>query len=442
MLDIKFIRKNRDAIDKAISDKHIDLDIDELIGVDKERVELMQEVEVLKSLKNGINDMIKTASDDVEKRQILRKGKEIKGDLEAKQPFLNEILERYHALMSRVPMIPAKDGPVGKGEEDNVVIAEVGEKPQFTFTPKNHIELGEKLGLIDLERGSAVAGYRGYYLTNGGAEIAMALMMYAFHKMVSKGYTPMIVPTLVKEFALFGTGYFKGTQYNDQTDEIYQIASKDKTEEGQTAKEKKFLVGTAEPSLLAYYSDQVLDVEKLPQRTFGFSQCYRSEIGSYGKDTKGLYRVHEFMKIEQVVLTENNAAVSEVEHSLMVAISEEIHQELGLPYRKLAICTGDLSAGKYRQYDMEVWMPGLDRWGETGSASNFHDWQSRRLNVRYKKPDGKKEYVHMLNNTVLPTVRPLIAILENFQNADGSITIPEVLRPYMQDGRDTIVPQK
>jgi seryl-tRNA synthetase len=251
----------------------------------------------------------------------------------------------------------------------------------------------------------------------------------------------VIPPTLVKGNALFGTGYFKGLEYNSETDEIYQVASKDKDAEGKSSKDKKFLVGTAEPSLLAYYSDEVLKEEQLPIKVVGYSQCYRSEIGSYGKDTKGLYRVHEFMKVEQVVLMAADDEASIKMHDDMLAISKEIHEELGLPYRVLRICTGDMSTGKFRAYDIEAWMPSRNEYGETGSASNFTDWQARRLNVKYVDKNGEKKYVYMLNNTVLPSPRPFIAILENFQQKDGSVVIPKVLHKYMPGNIERIAPK-
>lgn len=241
----------------------------------------------------------------------------------------------------------------------------------------------------------------------------------------------MIPPTLVKEFALFGSGYFKGKRYDPETDEIYQVATSDKESTGEISKDRKFLVGTAEPSLLAYYSDEILDEARLPMKLGGFSQCYRSEIGSYGKDTKGIFRVHEFMKVEQVILCRADTDEAERLQDEMIAVSREMHEELGIPYRQIIISTGDLSIGKYRQYDLEAWLPGMNRWGETGSASIFLDWQSRRLNVRYQDEAGRKRYVYMLNNTALPVPRILIAILENHQEADGSVTIPEALRPYL-----------
>lgn len=437
MLDIKFIRENERQIKVAIKSKNIDLNLDSLLALDKERIELMQEVEELLSMKNSINDLIKSA-DQNEKVEIIEKGKEIKSKIEEKEPVLKKIQQEFDELMVRVPNIVSKDTPIGKDDAGNLEIETAGEKPVFDFIAKDHIQIGKDLDILDLEKGTKVAGYRGYYVKNEGVSLMMALMMYALNKMIEKGFTPMIPPTLVKGNALFGTGYFKGLEYDSEVDEVYQVASGDKEADlptgqadGKSSKEKKFLVGTAEPSLLAYYGDEVLKEEQLPIKVCGYSQCYRSEIGSYGKDTKGLYRVHEFMKVEQVVLMVADEEASVKMHDEMFAISKEIHQELGLPYRVLKICTGDMSAGKYRAFDIEAWMPGRNAYGETGSASNFTDWQARRLNVKYIDKEGNKKHVFMLNNTVLPSPRPFIAILENFQQADGSILIPEVLRKYM-----------
>lgn len=438
MLDIKYIRDNADKVQKAAQEKNIKISIEELLMIDRERVVLMQEIEKLQAQKNMLNDRMKMAATE-DRAAIIAEGKAIKEQTEVKEPQLAQLQKQFDALMVQVPTVHAADVPRGKDDSENVVVYEKGKKPHFDFTPKDHIALGTELDIIDFERGAKVAGYRGYYLKGDGAALTMALMLYALHKIISKGFLPMIPPTLVKEFALFGSGYFKGVEYDQEIDEIYQVASKNKTADGTESKEKKFLVGTAEPSLLAYYADEILDEAQLPMKLCGYSQCYRSEIGSYGKDTKGMYRVHEFMKIEQVVLAPADIDLSEKLQQEMVAISEEIHQELGLPYRKLAICTGDMSAGKYRMFDLEAWMPGMNRWGETGSASNFVDWQSRRLNVRYKDRDGKKKYVYMLNNTVLPSPRPFIAIVENYQQADGSVIVPEVLRPYMPGGKSLIV---
>jgi seryl-tRNA synthetase len=436
MLDIKYIRENADKIQKAANEKQLKFNVQDLLAVDTERVALMQQIEKLQSEKNDLNKKMKGGGKPSE--DVIKEGKEIKKKLEELDPAYKEIKEKFDAIMVTVPTVHAEDVPIGKDESENVTVYEKGEKPVFDFDPKDHITLGKELDIIDFERGAKVAGYRGYYLKGDGAALTMALMLYALHKIIQKGFTPMIPPTLVKEFALFGSGYFSGTEYDPEVDEIYQVATRGKESDGADSKEKKFLVGTAEPSILAYYADEVLNESQLPMKLCGYSQCYRSEIGSYGKDTKGMYRVHEFMKIEQVVIASADVDMSEQLQQEMVAISEEIHTELGLPYRKLAICTGDMSAGKYRMFDLEAWMPGLDRWGETGSASNFLDWQSRRLNVKYKDKDGNKKHVYMLNNTVLPSPRPFIAILENFQRSDGSVVIPEVLRPYMPGGKSII----
>ncbi|MDR3559118.1 MAG: serine--tRNA ligase [Candidatus Pacebacteria bacterium] len=438
MLDIKYIRENAEGIKEAIKNKNIDLDLDNLLEVDEKRVKALKEIEELKAEKNKLNEHMKSVRDDAERKELITQGTKVKEKLAAAEPAYEEIKKEYDGLMVSVPVIPSDDTPVGKDDSENVEVYKRGEIRKFDFTPKTHIELAENLDIIDFEKGSKVSGYRGYYLKNEGTLLVMAMMMYAINKMVEKGYTPIIPPTLIKGFALFGSGYFKGTDYDSATDNIYQIATRDKEMDGAESKEKKFLVGTAEPSLLAYFSDEVLDEAKLPIKVCGFSPCYRSEIGDYGKDNKGLYRVHEFMKVEQVVVSEASIEASTALQEEMIGISEEMHQELGLPYRKLQICTGDMPAGKYRAFDLEAWMPGLNRWGETGSASNFLDWQARRLNVKYKTADGEKKFAYLLNNTALPTVRPLIAILENYQQADGSVVIPEVLRKWMPGGMDKI----
>lgn len=435
MLDIKFIKENKEAIVEAIKNKNIKLDLEKLLELDAKRIELLQAVEKLQSQKNSLNDEIAKADD---KTVVIARGTKIKEGLAKLEPEFKKIKDEFEALMVQVPNIVSADTPVAQDENGNEEVLTSGKIPEFDFSIKNHIELGKDLDILDLENGAKVAGYRGYYLKNEGASLVMALMNYALNKMIEKGYTPMIPPTLVKGAALFGTGYFSGKEYDPENDNIYQLASEDQESDGKISKEKRFLIGTAEPSLLAYYADELLKEENLPIKVAGYSQCYRSEIGSYGKDTKGFYRVHEFMKVEQVVLMKADDMESIKMHEDMFAISKEIHEELGLPYRVLKICTGDMSAGKYRAYDIEAWMPGLDRWGETGSASNFTDWQARRLNTRYVDKEGNKKFVYMLNNTVLPSVRPFIAILENFQQADGSVVIPEVLRKWMPNNIDRI----
>lgn len=440
MLDIKFIREHEKKLKTAIENKGISLNLSELLSIDKVRTTLIREIDELREEKNKLNDEISKAKDDEERKEFIGQGKVIKDKLIELEPKLNEVNIKFEELMVRVPVIPSPDTPVGKSEADNKEIFHWGDPKKFNFKPKDHMELGKALDILDFERGAKVGGFRGYYVKNDGVLLMMGIMMYAVRKMVEKGYQPMIPPTLVREFALFGSGYFKGAEYNPEIDEIYQIATTDKDSTGELSKDKKFLVGTAEPSLLAYYSDETLKIEDLPLKVSGYSQCYRSEIGSYGKDVKGLYRVHEFMKVEQVVVAEADIEKANKIQDEMIAVSGEMHEELGLPYRRLLICTGDLSPGKYRQFDTEVWLPGMNRWAETGSASNFLDWQARRLNVKYVDKEGNKQYAYLLNNTGLPSPRIFIAILENYQTENGTVKVPEILRTYV--GKSEITPAK
>ncbi len=428
MLDIKFIRENVEAIAEAAKNKNIKIDLERLLKVDENRRILIAGLEEIQAQRNEI---AKSAQGGRPTDDQITQGKKIKIEANEIEEQLKKIEFEYNELMVLVPTIPAEDVPVGKDESGNVEIEKNGEPTKFDFEPKDHMQLGKDLDIIDFERGVKVSGYRGYYMKNEGVHLQMALMMYALEKLVAKGFMPMIPPTLVKEYVLFGSGYFAGKNFNEEEDEVYKIANKEIEADGKSNKEDKFLIGTAEPALLAYHSGETLDVKQLPLKMCGFSPCYRSEIGSYGKDAKGLYRVHEFMKVEQVCFCEADVEKAEKLHREMLEISKELHREIGLPYRVLEICTGDMSAGKYRMFDLEAWMPSREGYGETGSASNFLDWQSRRLNVRYKDAEGKKKHVFMLNNTAIPSPRFIIAILENFQQADGSVLIPKVLQKYM-----------
>jgi len=428
MLDIRYIRENAKKIKEAAKNKNIEVDIDKLLKFDEERRKLQTEINELRTKRN---ELAGSGNGGRPTDKQIEEGKKLKKQIAELEEKFKKNEQKFEDLMVKVPIITSEDTPIGKDDSENVPIEEHGKKPQFDFTPKNHIELGKNLDIIDIERGVKVSGSRGYYLKNEGTTLALALMMYALEKLISKGFTPMLPPTLVREFALFGTGYFAGKTFNPEVDEIYKIANDEVEADGKKNKENKFLVGTAEPSLLAYYAGETLDETDLPLKICGFSQCYRSEIGSYGKDTKGLYRVHEFMKVEQVCITRADVDESDKMHKMLIEIAKELHEEIGLPYRVLQMCTGDMAAGKYKMFDLEAWMPSRDDWGETGSASNFLDWQARRLNVKYHAKGGEKKYVYMLNNTALATVRPLIAILENFQQKDGSVVIPEVLSKYM-----------
>jgi len=428
MLDIKFIRENREKIKEAAKNKHIKIDIDRLLEIDETRRELKTKNDELQAKRNKL---AKDAKGQRPTAGQVEEGKKLKVESSRAEEELKKTDKEYFDLMVKVPTIPSSDTPIGKDDSENVEIYKWGEPTKFNFASKDYLTLAKDLDLIDIERGTKVAGYRGYFVKNEAVMLQMGLMMFALEKLISKGFTPMIPPTLVREFALFGSGYFSGKEYNSQVDEIYKIANDEILEDGTVKKENKFLVGTAEPSLLAYYANEVLDEKDLPMKICGFSQCYRSEIGSYGKDTKGIYRVHEFMKVEQICICKADIEESNKLQEEMIGISKELHQDLGLPFRQLQICAGDMSAGKYRQYDLEAWMPSRNNYGETGSCSSFLDWQSRRLNVKYKDSSGKNKFVYMLNNTALPSVRPMIAILENCQQKDGSIIVPEVLRKWV-----------
>ncbi len=437
MLDIKYIKKNKEAIQKAIKEKKIDLDLDKLLKLFQKRSQLLKKIEELRFKRNELAVKNKKKKPSQEK---IAKGRELKEKISKLEERYRKLNEAFEELMVKVPTIPSVDTPRGKDDSENVEVFRWKEPTKFDFKPKSYMELAKELDLIDFERGVKVSGYRGYYLKNEAVMLVMGTMMYALEKLISKGFIPIIPPTIVKEFVLFGSGYFAGRKYNPETDEIYKLDTEDKDAAGKTLKENKFLVGTAEPSLLAYYANEVLLEKDLPIKFVGFSQCYRSEIGSYGKDTKGIYRVHEFMKVEQVCLTKANVEEADKIHSEMISISEELHRDLDLPYRKLQICTGDMSPGKYKMFDLETWIPSRNGWGETGSASNFLDWQSRRLNVRYQEDNGQKKFVYMLNNTALASARTLIAILENYQQKDGSVLVPKALRKYV--GKDKINPCK
>ncbi len=425
MLDIKFIEDNVEAVKDAAKKKKINIDIDLLLDLNKKRKNLLSEVENLRAQRNKNTEEMKSCNDE-EKVLIIERGKNIKEELRIKEDSFREIDKSFQELMLFVPNIPSEDTPVGESDEDNVEIKRWGETRDFSFPIKSHIELGEQLDLLDLKMGAKVSGFRGYYLKNEAVMLHLGILWYSLNKLIKKGFTPFLPPTMVNEFALLGSGHFPFDK-----DEVYQIANPGKIASGEEIQNPKYLVGTAEPSLLAYYSDSVLKGENLPVKSCGISPCYRSEVGSYGKDVKGLYRIHEFMKVEQIVICRANIEESNQYLEEMREISEELLQELNLPYRVLSICTADMGAGKYKMYDIETWMPSRRAYGETHSDSNLTSWQTRRLNIKYLNESGEKEYAFALNNTAVASPRILIAILENYQQEDGSIIVPEVLRPYL-----------
>ena len=425
MLDIKFIRENPDLIKKTIEQKRLDLDLDKLLELDVERRKIIQELESLRATKNLVSEEIPKLSEKEKKVKILEMQEVDKRTDELKNR-LKDVEAAYDVLMLLVPNIPSEDSPIGPDSSANKEVYRWGEPKKFDFEIKDHIALGKELDLIDTESGVKVSGFRGYFLKNEAVLLHLAVIWHAVNKMREKEFSMILPPTLVREFALVGSGHFPLGR-----DEIYQIGNPGKLASGEYIKDPMFLTGTSESSLLAMYADKILDEKDLPIKICGFSQCYRSEIGSYGKDTHGLYRIHEFMKVEQVVLCRGDVEESDQWLEDMRKIAQEILEELELPYRVLSICTGDMGVGKRKMYDIETWMPSRGDYGETHSDSNLTDWQARRLNIKYKTKDGEKRFVHTLNNTVIASPRILIAILENYQQEDGSVLVPEVLRPYL-----------
>ena len=419
MLDIKFIRENKELIKAGAEKKHIKFDVDALITVDEKRRALMTLVESKKAKQGEVGLKIQTAT-PAEKNNLIAEMQTLKNEIQIEEEKLREVVKEWQMMMVEVPNIPDMSVPEGTTDADNLELRTWGEIPKFSFTPKNHIELMTSLDMLDLERGVKVSGFRGYFLKGEGAKLQFALWRFVQDFFFKKeGWTPMIVPSMVKREVFMGTGYLPQGE-----EDLY------KTQDGD------FLSGTAEVATMGYFMDEVLNKKDLPLKMIAFSNAYRREAGSHGKDTKGILRVHEFYKFEQVVLCEASHAESVKFHEEIQRNTEEIMEALGIPYHVVVNCAGDLGLGQVKKYDIEAWLPSENTYRETGSASYFHDFQTRRLNIRYKDDDGKLKFVHSLNNTAL-SGRPLIAIIENNQQADGSIVIPEILRPYM-GGREVI----
>jgi len=423
MLDIRFIRAHPDLVQAGARKKHIDVDIQQLLRLDEQRRSLLSQVESLKALRNKVSKEIPTLQGEA-RQEAITQMQQVAAESRGLESPLREVEASFDALMLRVPNVPADDVPEGLTDADNVVIKTWGEIPQFDFTPRDHVELGERLDIIDIPRAVKLAGSRTYFLKNAGVLLEQAVLQFALHHMVHKGFTPMLVPHLVKDEAMVGTAYFPGGQ-----EQTYRLPE-----------DQVNLIGTAEVPVTAYHADEILRADELPKHYVGLSHCYRREAGTYGKDTRGLYRIHQFQKVEQVVLCVNDPEVSRQEHEHILQNAEEILQALRLPYRVVVVCGGDLGIPQVKKYDIETWMPSRQAYGETHSASKFHDFQARRLRLRYRDQDGNVRFVHTLNNTVIASPRILIPILELYQRADGSVVIPEVLRPYM-GGLEAIIPR-
>ena len=420
MLDIKFIRENPDLVKQGAINKRIKVDVDRLLSVDNELKDLTLKQENLLAERNACSKQIPRVSGE-EKEKLLKKVATIKEELELVAQKIAPVQKEFDDLMWIIPQPAREDVPVGKDDSENKVVKIWGQIPKFDFKYKDHVELGKLHDMIDIPRGVKLAGSRSYVLKNDGALLEQAVLRYTYDKLASKGYHAMSVPVLVLEEAMYGTGYFPTGREQAYCCEKDELA----------------LVGTAEVPLTSYYAKEVLDEKDLPIKFFAQSSCFRREAGTYGKDTQGLYRVHQFQKIEQVIIGENSREASEKYHEEILSNSEGILQDLGIPYRVVYVCTGDLGQGQLRKHDIEAWMPSRNGYGETHSCSSFHEFQARRLKLRYKGSDQKMHFCHTLNNTAIASPRILIPLIENHQNADGSITIPECLRKYM-GGREKI----
>jgi len=410
MLSLDFIRNNKQKVIDAAKNKNRDVDIEKIIKTDDERKKLIQEIQKLREERNSLAKI--GQKPDTSK---MTRGKEIKEKLKKIEEKLLIIEKDLNHLLSFVPNVPLDEVPIGKDATGNQEIRKWGDLPKFDFKPKSHIELGETLDLFDLVRGAKVSGFRGYFLKNDGALLQLAVMWFVFNKLIKKRYTPIIAPAVVKSLALFGCGQFPWSEQD-----VYKLND-----------ENAYLAGTAEQPVTSYFSGEILNEKDLPKKFVAFSPCFRKEAGAYGKDTKGLYRVHEFWKVEQVIIAKNNIDDAKKLHEELQQNCEGILQDLGLPYRVLLMCTGDMGEPQMKKYDTETWMPSRQAYGETMSNSIMGDFQTRRLNIKYRKTDGKTEYCFSLNNTALASPRILIAILENYQQKDGSILIPKVLRELM-----------
>jgi seryl-tRNA synthetase len=422
MLDIKFIRENKDIVEKGAKKKHIKVDVAKLLELDDKRRELQKQFDDARAKQHAASDSIAKAQ-GTERESLIAGMGGIKKELQSAEEELQQVMKEWRALMVQIPNVPDVSVPEGDSDADNKEVrtwpapgdGRGGEPKEFLFEPKSHVDLMVAHDMADYERGAKVAGFRGYFLKNDGARLVWALERFVEDRFMNReGFTPMIVPSLVRRESFVGTGYLPQSE-----EDLY------KTQDGD------YLAGTAEVATMGYLSDEVLEKKELPLKYFSFSPCFRREAGSHGKDTKGLFRIHEFVKYEQVVLCVAEHEESVRLHEEITASAEALLQELKLPYRVVINCGGDLGLGQVKKYDIEAWMPSEKRFRETHSSSYFHDFQTRRLNIRYREDDGSLRYAHSLNNTALAMPRILCQIVENYQQEDGSIEVPEVLQAAM-----------
>ena len=415
MLSVDYIRNNKAGVLAAAKNKGREVELDKILILDDQRRKLIKEIQEFRQARNKWSSLHSPNLPMNLKRgdkTIREHGKELKQKIKTLEDDLSKVEIQLDLLLSFVPNVPLPEVPVGADSKGNKELRKWGDLPKLDFKPKSHIELGENLDLIDLERGAKVSGFRGYFLKNQGAILHFALLFYVFNKLVKKGYTPIIAPAVIKRMALYGSGQFPWGE-----PDTYKLNDED-----------AYLAGTAEQPVTAYFANEILNEKDLPKKFVAFSPCFRKEAGAYGKDTKGLYRLHEFWKVEQVVIGKQDIDEARKLHEELQKNCEEILEDLKLPYRVMMMCTGDMGEPQMKKYDTETWMPSREAYGETMSNSIMGDFQTRRLRIKYRKKGGETEYCFSLNNTALASPRILIAVLENYQQKDGSILVPKVLQ--------------
>jgi seryl-tRNA synthetase len=416
MIDIKKLREEPDVYQAACEQKGSQVDVAELLQLDERCRQVQRELQEIATEKNQAGKTIAKMKDADERQQAIDRMAQLKEQEKQLNEEEESLEPQIQQMLLHMPQPAHPDAPVGSDESGNVEVRRWGEVPQFDFEPKDHIELGNSLGIIDVERGVKLAGSRNYLLRGAGALLHQAILRLAHDRMVAKGFEPLTVPVLTKEATFVGTGWFP-----EGRSQVYEVTA-----------DELFLVGTAEVPATSLHMDEILDESELPKKFVAQSLCFRREAGAAGKDTYGLYRIHQFEKVEQVIICRNDREEAEKWHQHIVANAEEVLQALELPYRVIEICTGDMGMAKYRMYDIETYMPSRGGYCETHSASNLLDFQARRLNLRYRDNNRKVQYCVTMNNTVIASPRILIPVLELNQNADGSINVPQVLQPYVQ----------
>ena len=422
MLDLKFIRENARAVEENCKNRGVEADVGLVVELADRRSELIQDLNELKQRQNQMAKSIGRERDEAERGRLIEESRAMKEQIPARETELHEVEERLRDEQLKIPNMTHPDSPIGKDDSENVEIRRWGGTPEFGFETRDHVEIGDLLGIIDFDAGAKTTGSKFYFLRGDAVLLELGLIRYALDIVTARGYEPTITPDLARDEALVGTGFIpRGPET-----QIYSVEDSDLS-----------MIATAEITLAGQHTDEILDEDRLPLRYAGLSHCFRTEAGSHGRASRGLYRVHQFTKVEMFAFATPDQ--SEGIHQEMVEIEERIFQGLGLPYRVVDICTGDLGGAAYRKYDLEAWMPGRNDFGEVTSTSNTTDYQSRRLRIRYRK-DGRPQLLHTLNGTALAMSRALIALLEVYQQEDGSVELPEALIPYV--GRERIGPHE